>query len=458
MNTYQSLSGVLTHIQLLWELILLNEPIAILGNYPTNCSQTVQALGKNLSFYSITVILLRNLGYFLIKKKDSCVVSFVRKITMKKFVIIPLLSSHAMMFLLKNLFLYLVHIIWPLRYASDYRPYFTIQNSEFYQITKTTSSVPSMIIGVTNPLFSKLIHRWPHIIRLNDNSHDYSSMKKTENFLLVEHDQDSLSVNELEDSMELSMSPPKPVISNKVSTRAKPLKLTESSNTTNNSSITLDIKIGLYTKYRPYLQRDTTILKRIQSTKAQQRPDTVQNVLLRRFFLELTQSFIIPLERYFCSLLPLRKYYHPNRDPPVLKQFNEDDFFKTLDQYGPQLTSGLKGDWKDLYKHFLSTANFRLWLSNRQQEANDKIFCIHIETIANCRLEEDFRISRITEVAIMELVKKFRDIIQCLELTNDRRIHSLDVKTRHTYVEKLQIKMQFMIDQYLSNDMKSLFY
>jgi hypothetical protein len=47
-NTYQSLSCVLPHIQLLWELILLNEPIAIVGNFPTKCSQTVQALGKLL--------------------------------------------------------------------------------------------------------------------------------------------------------------------------------------------------------------------------------------------------------------------------------------------------------------------------------------------------------------------------------------------------------------------------
>jgi len=45
-NTYQALASVLTHIQLLWELILLNESIAILGTFPTYCSQTVQALSK----------------------------------------------------------------------------------------------------------------------------------------------------------------------------------------------------------------------------------------------------------------------------------------------------------------------------------------------------------------------------------------------------------------------------
>jgi hypothetical protein len=49
-NTYQSLSCVLKHIQLLWELILLNEPIAIVGSFPTTCSRTVQALGKGFLF------------------------------------------------------------------------------------------------------------------------------------------------------------------------------------------------------------------------------------------------------------------------------------------------------------------------------------------------------------------------------------------------------------------------
>ncbi|CAF3581793.1 unnamed protein product [Rotaria sp. Silwood1] len=50
-NTYQSLFSVLTHIQLLWELILLNEPIAVFGSFPTYCSRTVQALALPDSWY-----------------------------------------------------------------------------------------------------------------------------------------------------------------------------------------------------------------------------------------------------------------------------------------------------------------------------------------------------------------------------------------------------------------------
>lgn len=65
-NTYQALSGVLTHIQLLWELILLNEPIAVVGNFPNKCAQTVQALGKSLFLRStIRLIVFSSFQFIL---------------------------------------------------------------------------------------------------------------------------------------------------------------------------------------------------------------------------------------------------------------------------------------------------------------------------------------------------------------------------------------------------------
>ncbi|CAF5202446.1 unnamed protein product, partial [Rotaria magnacalcarata] len=231
---------------------------------------------------------------------------------------------------------------------------------------------------------------------------------------------------------------------------------------------------GLYTKYRSYLQRDKVILRKLQSTNSKQRPDTVQNALLRRFFLELTQSFIIPLERYFTSLLPLRKYYQANqryftsllplrkyyqanREPPIIKEFENEEFLKTLDQYGPQLTSGLKGDWKELYKHFLSTPNFRLWLSHRRLEANAKIYSLYIEKIAYCRLEQDLNISQLTEIELIDLVIKFKDLIQRIETKHDELLIRIDQKLKCDYLEKLKIKMKIIIDENLSEDMKILF-
>ncbi len=365
-----------------------------------------------------------------------------------------------------------MHIIWPLRYASDYRPFFTIHNSEFQEITfnsskkssNKSSQTPlppqsSIIIGVTNPFFAKLLHQWPHIIRVDDNQHEKLKSKQNDNFLFVEHDEDNLSINEIEDSTDLSSSPQtinKQISLKKFPTNSKPYKSTRTINN-NSSHLTFDMKPGLYTKYKPYLQRDKTILKKLQSTNSQQRPDTVQNALIRRFFLELTQSFIIPLERYFVSLLPLRKYYQVNRKPPIIKEFDNEEFLKTLDQYGPQLTSGLKGDWKELYRHFLSTPNFRLWLSDREQEGNAKIYSLYIETIANCRLEQDLKLSKLSEVELVDLLLKLNDLIQRLESKTDELLLTIDQTLKNDYSEKIKIKIKIIIDEKLSDDMKVLF-
>lgn len=111
----------------------------------------------------------------------------------------------------------------------------------------------------------------------------------------------------------------------------------------------------------------------------QKRPSAAQNAILRRYFLELTQSFIIPLvnasrfihkaamqhestrqgvilcvgllqERYVASLMPLQKSISPWKSPPLLRPFVQQDFMKTLEKAGPQLTSRLKGDWIGLYR------------------------------------------------------------------------------------------------------------
>ena len=314
-----------------------------------------------------------------------------------------------------------------------------------------------MIIGVTNPFFAKLLHQWPHIIRVDDPS-EKPKTKKHENFLLIDHDEGSLSVNELEDdAAELSSSPhTQSTIRRKIPTYSKPFKPTYTLNN-KTSHLTFDMKAGLYTNYKPYLQRDKTILKKLQSTTSHQRPDTVQNALLRRFFLELTQSFIIPLERYFASLLPLRKYYQANRQPPTIKEFEKEEFLKTVDQYGPQLTSGLKGDWKDLYKQFLFTPNFALWLSNRRQEANAKIYSLYLETIANCHLEQDLNLSQLSEIELIDLVIKFQHLIQRLESKNDELLINIDQVFKDDYLEKLKLRMKILIEENLSDDMKLLF-
>lgn len=73
----------------------------------------------------------------------------------------------------------------------------------------------------------------------------------------------------------------------------------------------LDNNPGVYTTYKPFLQKDKNIIKKLVSGVTSRRPFEVQSALLRRHLLELTQSFMIPLERYIASLMPLQKNISP---------------------------------------------------------------------------------------------------------------------------------------------------
>lgn len=73
---------ILVHVHLLWELIILNEPIVVIATVPNICSETVQAL---------------------------------------------------------------ISTVWPLKYASDYRPFFTIHNSEFVEYS-SKNNIPLVIL------------------------------------------------------------------------------------------------------------------------------------------------------------------------------------------------------------------------------------------------------------------------------------------------------------------------
>ncbi|KAM6344266.1 protein DENND6A isoform 2-T2 [Alca torda] len=322
-DLFRCFCPVFFHIQMLWELVLLGEPLVVMAPSPSESSETVLAL---------------------------------------------------------------VSCISPLKYCSDFRPYFTIHDSEFKEYTTRTQAPPSVILGVTNPFFAKTLQHWPHIIRIGD--------------------------------IKLPGEVPKQV-------KVKKLKNLK----------TLDSKPGVYTSYKPYLNKDEEIVKQLQKGIQQKRPTEAQSVILRRYFLELTESFIIPLERYVASLMPLQKCISPWKSPPQLRQFSQDDFMKTLEKAGPQLTSGLKGDWIGLYRHFLKSPNFDGWFRSRQKEMTQKLEALHLEALCNENLV--FWSQKHTEVETVDLVLKLKNKL----LQADRE--QLPVKTET--LKKLQTHINDII-------------
>lgn len=43
-DMFQSLLNIISHVHLLWELVLLNEPILVMAGSPKTCANMVQAL------------------------------------------------------------------------------------------------------------------------------------------------------------------------------------------------------------------------------------------------------------------------------------------------------------------------------------------------------------------------------------------------------------------------------
>uniref|UniRef100_A0A6Q2X1H2 UDENN domain-containing protein n=1 Tax=Esox lucius TaxID=8010 RepID=A0A6Q2X1H2_ESOLU len=295
LDLFKCFQCFLIHIQMLWELMLLGEPVVVMAPSPTVSSETVLALVSSIA---------------------------------------------------------------PLRYCCDYRPYFTIHDPEFKEYTTRTQAPPNVILGVTNPFFIKTFQSWPHIIRLGE--------------------------------LKMSGDLPKQV---KVKKLAK-LK-------------TLDTKPGIYTSHKTFLQKDKSLIKRLLKGIQRKRPSEVQSAILRRHLLELTQSFIIPLERYLASLMPLQRSVTPWKTPPQIRPFSQEEFMGTLEHAGPQLTSVLKGDWIGLYRRFFRSPNFDGWYRLRQKEMTQKLECLHLEVICDADLLGWIKDK--SEVEIVDLVVKLRE-------------------------------------------------
>ncbi|KAF0028680.1 hypothetical protein F2P81_017785 [Scophthalmus maximus] len=169
----------------------------------------------------------------------------------------------------------------------------------------------------------------------------------------------------------------------------------------------LDTKPGIYTSYKTFLHKDKILVKRLFKGFQRKRPSEVQSAILRRHLVELTQSFIIPLERYMASLMPLQRSVTPWKTPPQIRPFSQDEFMLTVDHTGPQLTSGLRGDWMGLYRKFFKSPNFDGWYRQRHREMSQKLESLHLEVVCDADLVGWTRDK--SEVEIVDLVLKLRE-------------------------------------------------
>uniref|UniRef100_A0A5K3EHD3 UDENN domain-containing protein n=1 Tax=Mesocestoides corti TaxID=53468 RepID=A0A5K3EHD3_MESCO len=300
----QAFAPVLSHLQRLWELVITAQPLLVMGPNPGQTSQTVQAL---------------------------------------------------------------VSCIAPLAFCADYRPFFTIYDPEFKNVSRGSISSPIAILGVTNPFFSKALNHWPNVIRLGK----------------VRHIEKKRHAHQLSSKILLE-----------------------------------DLKPGLYSQYKPFLKRDAGFFKRLKKALTDGTPEVCISRAIQRFFQELTLSFLIPLEQYISTLMPLHRDISPFRCVPELNRFNMDDFFRTLERAGPRLTCDVKGDWVGLYKSFFSGPHFVHWLSQREADIRQKLHSLHLDAII--RTNFSTWLEERSEVEIVDMILQLnQEVVSVLNVDTE---------------------------------------
>lgn len=256
-DIFASLRSVSGDLWKLWELVMLGEPILVASQTPNLCSDAVHAL---------------------------------------------------------------VSLISPIRYQGDYRPYFTIHDSDFKVLTHKKQA--AAILGVTNPYFFKALAHWPHVLIIDDTSPSATS-----------------------------------------SSLFKPWK----ARSTNSLKLFADFKIGLKSSYSCCMGADRTVLKELLNCKTKGQC----NAIIQQHFLERTREFLRPVLSYLKYLTPKNLSVF---DTPKMDDFNEEYFIKRMELSTSDNSSKFKvfggsSAKLRLYRKFFQTEQFTYWLEQRQKAA-----------------------------------------------------------------------------------------
>ncbi|CAG8464033.1 2903_t:CDS:10 [Paraglomus brasilianum] len=267
----------------------------------------------------------------------------------------------------------LVDLINPIPYCGDYRPYFTIHDTDFKSFVTKNKPPSNIILGVTNPFFNKAMQHWPNIIRVG---------------------------------------------------KPKLRRATETSWRYINNPSSLDFVQGVTSKRKPVIAKDKSVLKLTAAAIAKgYPPDYLVNNTLRRYFVDLTEKFLVPLNRYFSTLIPVNVSLSSSREPPQLKPFKTDCFLKSLQDHGSQIPFKSKISatstevYVNFYQQFLKCGNFATWLHQRTIEAQSELRRRYLQVLC----EDDVRkwMFGKDEVELIDLLVRIKDELKTPMQTTD---------------------------------------
>ncbi|KAF9584455.1 Protein dennd6a [Lunasporangiospora selenospora] len=266
----------------------------------------------------------------------------------------------------------LVELINPIPYCGDYRPYFTVHSPEFHSFCNKSSPPSSLVLGVTNPFFIKTLEHWPHIIKIG------KPINRRPNGRIAGHDGSKNSGAGMRGG--------------------KPSSL----------------DFGLVSKRKGVIAKDTNLLCMLaEATTNRSSQGYLLDNILRKYFATLTEKFLVPLDRYFATLVPNDITLSTTTQFPHIAPFKQQTFLKFLSKNPPAIAfkaPAFKSNseaCQSFYKDFLKCGNFATWLRLRTIAAQNELRRRYVETLSAGDVER--WVKGRSEVELVDLLVRLRE-------------------------------------------------
>ncbi|KAK9853379.1 hypothetical protein WJX84_012047 [Apatococcus fuscideae] len=249
----------------------------------------------------------------------------------------------------------LTALITPLPYSCDFRPYFSIHDSEFQamaesQLPEEENDLPTLI-GITNVFFIKALSSWPNILSVGHQA-------TAGNGLLEAGRPASASrLQRLNPGNALKA----------VRRRAAGAQILISEHVP-----------GLWATYKPLLSPDTALLKSLLDVDKAESPAQAKRFaetnseMLREHFYDMTAALLVPFAPYCQPALP-GEAAELAAEPGPLPIFDPATFLETLPLHNvPRALHKRLGSQEKVahfYQRFVASRNFKIWMVRQQAAA-----------------------------------------------------------------------------------------
>lgn len=232
---------------------------------------------------------------------------------------------------------HLLDICRPIPHAGDFRPFFTIHDYDFKNLATRKQPPAGTIIGCTNPFLAQACAHWPHVLRVGKAAVKLGTAGKY----------------------------------GKAGSVKMPVGGGVGGGTGAGGGGPEHLP-GFATKKKRRVSKDRPLLKKLMEMVEREENIPAANAMLRRYFADITERFLAPLNRYVSSLIPpaTTKNGVPV-DPSHIKPFNTDAFLASLKAHGTPLPLRSRSlptgaaVRQGLYLDFLRSPNFSYYLTER---------------------------------------------------------------------------------------------